>query len=135
MCFHSFIDVFSLLQSRKYYFLSEEAYDKEDLSHRCRDLEHQVGCTGNLLKLEDLVTPVVTGDPEFNIKHSVHRNLKVSNRFFCLQREQTNLTLLNKEVSSPVTLRAPAARSHAEKLKVIISDKRSLSALSIHHTW
>uniref|UniRef100_A0A667ZFI3 Hook microtubule tethering protein 2 n=1 Tax=Myripristis murdjan TaxID=586833 RepID=A0A667ZFI3_9TELE len=30
-------------QSRKYYFLSEEADEKEDLSQRCRDLEHQVG--------------------------------------------------------------------------------------------
>uniref|UniRef100_A0AAQ5Z0S5 Calponin-homology (CH) domain-containing protein n=1 Tax=Amphiprion ocellaris TaxID=80972 RepID=A0AAQ5Z0S5_AMPOC len=30
------------LQSRKYYFLSEEADEKEDLSQRCRDLEHQV---------------------------------------------------------------------------------------------
>lgn len=29
-------------QSRKYYFLSEEAEEKEDLSGRCRDLEHQV---------------------------------------------------------------------------------------------
>uniref|UniRef100_A0A3Q1AZZ7 Calponin-homology (CH) domain-containing protein n=1 Tax=Amphiprion ocellaris TaxID=80972 RepID=A0A3Q1AZZ7_AMPOC len=29
-------------QSRKYYFLSEEADEKEDLSQRCRDLEHQV---------------------------------------------------------------------------------------------
>ncbi|XP_074552798.1 protein Hook homolog 2 [Halichoeres trimaculatus] len=29
-------------QSRKYYFLSEEADEKEDLSHRCRDLEHQL---------------------------------------------------------------------------------------------
>uniref|UniRef100_A0A8C4IIH1 Hook microtubule tethering protein 2 n=1 Tax=Dicentrarchus labrax TaxID=13489 RepID=A0A8C4IIH1_DICLA len=30
-------------QSRKYYFLSEEADEKEDLNQRCRDLEHQVG--------------------------------------------------------------------------------------------
>ncbi|KAM9391722.1 LOW QUALITY PROTEIN: protein Hook homolog 2 [Pholidichthys leucotaenia] len=29
-------------QSRKYYFLSEEADDKEDLSQRCKDLEHQL---------------------------------------------------------------------------------------------
>uniref|UniRef100_A0A4W6EZE9 Hook microtubule tethering protein 2 n=1 Tax=Lates calcarifer TaxID=8187 RepID=A0A4W6EZE9_LATCA len=29
-------------QSRKYYFLSEEADEKEDLSQRCKDLEHQV---------------------------------------------------------------------------------------------
>ncbi|XP_030591379.1 protein Hook homolog 2 isoform X1 [Archocentrus centrarchus] len=29
-------------QSRKYYFLSEEADEKEDLSQRCRDLEHQL---------------------------------------------------------------------------------------------
>ncbi|XP_029293443.1 protein Hook homolog 2 isoform X2 [Cottoperca gobio] len=29
-------------QSRKYYFLSEEAGEKEDLSQRCRDLEHQL---------------------------------------------------------------------------------------------
>ncbi|XP_035262510.1 protein Hook homolog 2-like isoform X2 [Anguilla anguilla] len=29
-------------QSRKYYFLSEEAGEKEDLSGRCRDLEHQI---------------------------------------------------------------------------------------------
>ncbi|XP_069557323.1 protein Hook homolog 2 [Brachyistius frenatus] len=29
-------------QSRKYYFLSEEADKKEDLSQRCRDLEHQL---------------------------------------------------------------------------------------------
>uniref|UniRef100_A0A4W6F1V7 Hook microtubule tethering protein 2 n=1 Tax=Lates calcarifer TaxID=8187 RepID=A0A4W6F1V7_LATCA len=28
--------------SRKYYFLSEEADEKEDLSQRCKDLEHQV---------------------------------------------------------------------------------------------
>uniref|UniRef100_A0A665TXP8 Hook microtubule-tethering protein 2 n=1 Tax=Echeneis naucrates TaxID=173247 RepID=A0A665TXP8_ECHNA len=31
-----------LAYSRKYYFLSEEADEKEDLSQRCRDLEHQV---------------------------------------------------------------------------------------------
>lgn len=30
-------------QSRKYYFLSEEPEEKEDLSQHCRDLEHQVG--------------------------------------------------------------------------------------------
>lgn len=30
------------VQSRKYYFLSEEADEKEDLNQRCRDLEHQV---------------------------------------------------------------------------------------------
>ncbi|XP_075998931.1 protein Hook homolog 2 [Genypterus blacodes] len=29
-------------QSRKYYFLSEEAGEKEDLSQHCRDLEHQL---------------------------------------------------------------------------------------------
>ncbi|KAM4635087.1 protein Hook homolog 2 [Polymixia lowei] len=29
-------------QSRKYYFLSEEADEKEDLGQRCRDLEHQL---------------------------------------------------------------------------------------------
>ncbi|XP_017272286.1 protein Hook homolog 2 isoform X2 [Kryptolebias marmoratus] len=29
-------------QSRKYYFLSEEADENEDLSRRCRDLEHQL---------------------------------------------------------------------------------------------
>ncbi|XP_026204346.1 protein Hook homolog 2 isoform X2 [Anabas testudineus] len=29
-------------QSRKYYFLSEEPDEKEDLSQRCRDLEHQL---------------------------------------------------------------------------------------------
>uniref|UniRef100_A0A672H081 Calponin-homology (CH) domain-containing protein n=1 Tax=Salarias fasciatus TaxID=181472 RepID=A0A672H081_SALFA len=29
-------------QSRKYYFLSEEADEKDDLSQRCRDLQHQV---------------------------------------------------------------------------------------------
>uniref|UniRef100_A0A4W6F0E1 Hook microtubule tethering protein 2 n=1 Tax=Lates calcarifer TaxID=8187 RepID=A0A4W6F0E1_LATCA len=29
-------------QSRKYYFLSEEADEKEDLSQRCKDLEHQL---------------------------------------------------------------------------------------------
>ncbi|XP_022623228.1 protein Hook homolog 2 isoform X1 [Seriola dumerili] len=29
-------------QSRKYYFLSEEADEKEDLSQRCQDLEHQL---------------------------------------------------------------------------------------------
>lgn len=29
-------------QSRKYYFLSEEADEKEDLNQRCRDLEHQL---------------------------------------------------------------------------------------------
>lgn len=33
------------VQSRKYYFLSEEVDEKEDLSQRCRDLEHQVGST------------------------------------------------------------------------------------------
>lgn len=32
-----------LLQSRKYYFLSEEANEKADLNQRCQDLEHQVG--------------------------------------------------------------------------------------------
>lgn len=30
------------LQSRKYYFLSEEPEEKENLSQRCRDLQHQV---------------------------------------------------------------------------------------------
>ncbi|KAM3835878.1 protein Hook homolog 2 [Diretmus argenteus] len=29
-------------QSRKYYFLSEEADEKQDVSQRCRDLEHQL---------------------------------------------------------------------------------------------
>jgi hypothetical protein len=33
----------SSLQSRKYYFLSEEADEKEDLGQRCRTLELQVG--------------------------------------------------------------------------------------------
>lgn len=31
-------------QSRKYYFLSEEADEKGDMSQRCQDLQHQVGC-------------------------------------------------------------------------------------------
>uniref|UniRef100_A0AAX7SDW9 Calponin-homology (CH) domain-containing protein n=1 Tax=Astatotilapia calliptera TaxID=8154 RepID=A0AAX7SDW9_ASTCA len=38
LCLHVFYS-----QSRKYYFLSEEADEKEDLSQRCRHLEHQVG--------------------------------------------------------------------------------------------
>ncbi|XP_029996155.1 LOW QUALITY PROTEIN: protein Hook homolog 2 [Sphaeramia orbicularis] len=38
-------------QSRKYYFLSEEADEKEDLSQRCRDLEHQLS-----LALEEKLT-------------------------------------------------------------------------------
>uniref|UniRef100_A0A669B375 Hook microtubule tethering protein 2 n=1 Tax=Oreochromis niloticus TaxID=8128 RepID=A0A669B375_ORENI len=37
LCLHIFY-----LQSRKYYFLSEEADEKDDLSQRCRDLEHQL---------------------------------------------------------------------------------------------
>uniref|UniRef100_A0A8C6WW35 Hook microtubule-tethering protein 2 n=1 Tax=Neogobius melanostomus TaxID=47308 RepID=A0A8C6WW35_9GOBI len=32
----------ALSHSRKYYFLSEEAGEKEDLSQRCRDLQHQL---------------------------------------------------------------------------------------------
>uniref|UniRef100_A0A673BKY2 Hook microtubule-tethering protein 2 n=1 Tax=Sphaeramia orbicularis TaxID=375764 RepID=A0A673BKY2_9TELE len=42
---------FVCLQSRKYYFLSEEADEKEDLSQRCRDLEHQLS-----LALEEKLT-------------------------------------------------------------------------------
>lgn len=32
-------------QSRKYYFLSEEADEKEDMSQRCQDLQRQVGAS------------------------------------------------------------------------------------------
>lgn len=38
------------LQSRKYYFLSEEAED--DLNQRCRDLEHQVRGGGGGVSVE-----------------------------------------------------------------------------------
>lgn len=48
---------FCVLQSRKYYFLSEEADEKEDLSQRCRDLEHQVG-SSNVLFLQAFPEPL-----------------------------------------------------------------------------
>uniref|UniRef100_A0A8D3CIL4 Calponin-homology (CH) domain-containing protein n=1 Tax=Scophthalmus maximus TaxID=52904 RepID=A0A8D3CIL4_SCOMX len=40
------------LQSRKYYFLSEEADEKQDLSQRCRDLQHQVVALEEKLSLQ-----------------------------------------------------------------------------------
>lgn len=43
LCPFILIEVMFVSQSRKYYFLSEEADETEDLSQRCRNLEHQVG--------------------------------------------------------------------------------------------
>ncbi|XP_010753259.2 protein Hook homolog 2 isoform X2 [Larimichthys crocea] len=115
-------------QSRKYYFLSEEAYDKEDLSHRCRDLEHQLSVAleerSSLLaetrslkeKLSrsdslDASTTAITGKKLLLLQSQMEQlqeeNYRLENsrddmrvRGEILEREVTELQLRNEELTS-----------------------------------
>ncbi|KAG8006458.1 Protein Hook-like protein 2 [Nibea albiflora] len=115
-------------QSRKYYFLSEEAYDKEDLSHRCRDLEHQLSAAledkSSLLaetrslkeKLSrcdslDASTTAITGKKLLLLQSQMEQlqeeNYRLENsrddmrvRGEILEREVTELQLRNEELTS-----------------------------------
>ncbi|CAK6960331.1 protein Hook homolog 2-like [Scomber scombrus] len=113
-------------QSRKYYFLSEEADEKEDLSHRCRDLEHQLSVAlEEKLSLQaetrslkeklnhslDTTTTAITGKKLLLLQSQMEQlqeeNYRLENsrddmrvRGEILEREVTDLQLRNEELTS-----------------------------------
>ncbi|XP_053193768.1 protein Hook homolog 2-like [Scomber japonicus] len=113
-------------QSRKYYFLSEEADEKEDLSHRCRDLEHQLSVAleeKSSLQAEtrslkeklsyslDTTTTAITGKKLLLLQSQMEQlqeeNYRLENsrddmrvRGEILEREVTDLQLRNEELTS-----------------------------------
>uniref|UniRef100_A0A669DPS6 Hook microtubule tethering protein 2 n=1 Tax=Oreochromis niloticus TaxID=8128 RepID=A0A669DPS6_ORENI len=107
-------------QSRKYYFLSEEADEKDDLSQRCRDLEHQVGLLNMVLiileKLSlseslDASTTAITGKKLLLLQSQMEQlqeeNYRLENgrddmrvRAEILEREVAELQLRNEELTS-----------------------------------
>ncbi|CAJ1075692.1 protein Hook homolog 2 [Xyrichtys novacula] len=112
-------------QSRKYYFLSEEADEKEDLSHRCRDLEHQLSLaleeksslqaeTRSLkekLSRFDASTTAITGKKLLLLQSQMEQlqeeNYRLENsrddmrvRGEILEREVTELQQRNEELTS-----------------------------------
>uniref|UniRef100_A0A669FC05 Hook microtubule tethering protein 2 n=1 Tax=Oreochromis niloticus TaxID=8128 RepID=A0A669FC05_ORENI len=123
LCLHIFY-----LQSRKYYFLSEEADEKDDLSQRCRDLEHQVGLL-NMEKMSlqaetrslkeklslseslDASTTAITGKKLLLLQSQMEQlqeeNYRLENgrddmrvRAEILEREVAELQLRNEELTS-----------------------------------
>uniref|UniRef100_A0A671YFL0 Hook microtubule tethering protein 2 n=1 Tax=Sparus aurata TaxID=8175 RepID=A0A671YFL0_SPAAU len=116
------------LQSRKYYFLSEEAGEKEDLSQRCRDLEHQLSValeeksslqaeTRSLKEklsrfdFQDASTTAITGKKLLLLQSQMEQlqeeNYRLENsrddmrvRGEILEREVTELQLRNEELTS-----------------------------------
>lgn len=115
-------------QSRKYYFLSEEADEKEDLSQRCRDLEHQLSLAleeKSSLQTEtrslkeklsrcdslDTSTTAITGKKLLLLQSQMEQlqeeNYRLENsrddmrvRGEILEREVTDLQLRNEELTS-----------------------------------
>lgn len=115
-------------QSRKYYFLSEEADEKEDLSQRCRDLEHQLSVAlEEKLSLQaethslkeklshcdslDTSTTAITGKKLLLLQSQMEQlqeeNYRLENsrddmrvRGEILEREVTDLQLRNEELTS-----------------------------------
>ncbi|XP_059204899.1 protein Hook homolog 2-like [Centropristis striata] len=115
-------------QSRKYYFLSEEADEKEDLSQRCRDLEHQLSVAleeKSSLQAEtrslkeklsrfdslDASTTAITGKKLLLLQSQMEQlqeeNYRLENsrddmrvRGEILDREVTELQLRNEELTS-----------------------------------
>nr|XP_020511311.2 protein Hook homolog 2 isoform X3 [Labrus bergylta] len=115
-------------QSRKYYFLSEEADEKMDLSQRCRDLEHQLSLAleeksslhveTRLLKEKlsrfnglDASSTAITGKKLLLLQSQMEQlqeeNYRLDNsrddmrvRGEILEREVTELQLRNEELTS-----------------------------------
>uniref|UniRef100_A0A669DT34 Hook microtubule tethering protein 2 n=1 Tax=Oreochromis niloticus TaxID=8128 RepID=A0A669DT34_ORENI len=122
LCLHIFY-----LQSRKYYFLSEEADEKDDLSQRCRDLEHQVVALEEKMSLQaetrslkeklslseslDASTTAITGKKLLLLQSQMEQlqeeNYRLENgrddmrvRAEILEREVAELQLRNEELTS-----------------------------------
>ncbi|XP_039680104.1 protein Hook homolog 2 isoform X1 [Perca fluviatilis] len=115
-------------QSRKYYFLSEEADEKGDLSQRCRDLQHQLSVAleeKSCLQAEtrslkeklsncdslDASTTAITGKKLLLLQSQMEQlqeeNYRLENsrddvrvRAEILEREVTDLQLRNEELTS-----------------------------------
>lgn len=115
-------------QSRKYYFLSEEADEKEDLSQRCRELQHQLSVAleeksslqaeTRVLKEKlsrsdslDSSTTAITGKKLLLLQSQMEQlqeeNYRLENnrddlrvRGEILEREVTELQLRNEELTS-----------------------------------
>ncbi|CAL1588523.1 unnamed protein product [Knipowitschia caucasica] len=115
-------------QSRKYYFLSEEAGEKEDLTQRCRDLQHQLSMVleeKSLLQAEtrflkeklsrsdslDSATTVITGKKLLLLQSQMEQlqeeNYRLDNsrddlrvRNDILEREVLDLHQRNEELTS-----------------------------------
>uniref|UniRef100_A0A8D0D7P0 Hook microtubule tethering protein 2 n=1 Tax=Sander lucioperca TaxID=283035 RepID=A0A8D0D7P0_SANLU len=114
--------------SRKYYFLSEEADEKEDLSQRCQDLQHQLSVAleeksslqGETRSLKeklsncdylDASTTAITGKKLLLLQSQMEQlqeeNYRLENsrddvrvRAEILEREVTDLQLRNEELTS-----------------------------------
>uniref|UniRef100_A0A3Q3E9A4 Hook microtubule tethering protein 2 n=1 Tax=Labrus bergylta TaxID=56723 RepID=A0A3Q3E9A4_9LABR len=125
---HIFYLLVLCLQSRKYYFLSEEADEKMDLSQRCRDLEHQLSLAleeksslhveTRLLKEKlsrfnglDASSTAITGKKLLLLQSQMEQlqeeNYRLDNsrddmrvRGEILEREVTELQLRNEELTS-----------------------------------
>ncbi|KAM8824895.1 protein Hook homolog 2 isoform 1-T1 [Synchiropus picturatus] len=113
-------------QSRKYYFLSEEADEKNDLSQRCRDLEHQLSVAleeksslqaetrslkEKLSRRDSLDLSTITGKKLLLLQSQMEQlqeeNYRLENsrddmrvRSDILEREVTDLQIRNEELTS-----------------------------------
>ncbi|KAM9780514.1 protein Hook homolog 2 [Neosynchiropus ocellatus] len=113
-------------QSRKYYFLSEEADEKNDLSQRCRDLEHQLSVAleekssllaetrslkERLSRRDSLDLSTITGKKLLLLQSQMEQlqeeNYRLENsrddmrvRSDILEREVTDLQMRNEELTS-----------------------------------
>ncbi|KAM9745225.1 protein Hook homolog 2 [Menidia menidia] len=113
-------------QSRKYYFLSEEADEKADLSQRCRDLEHQLSLgleeksslqsevrslKEKLSRCDSLDTSTITGKKllllQTQMEQLQEENYRLENsrddmrvRAEMLEREVSDLQQRNEELTS-----------------------------------
>uniref|UniRef100_A0A8C5E5J5 Calponin-homology (CH) domain-containing protein n=1 Tax=Gouania willdenowi TaxID=441366 RepID=A0A8C5E5J5_GOUWI len=78
-----------LLQSRKYYFLSEAADEKEDLSRRCRDLEHQLSMA--LEEKSSLQTEMRSLKEKLNRRDSLDASAITGKKLLLLQSQMEQL--------------------------------------------
>uniref|UniRef100_A0A8C5EFX6 Calponin-homology (CH) domain-containing protein n=1 Tax=Gouania willdenowi TaxID=441366 RepID=A0A8C5EFX6_GOUWI len=76
-------------QSRKYYFLSEAADEKEDLSRRCRDLEHQLSMA--LEEKSSLQTEMRSLKEKLNRRDSLDASAITGKKLLLLQSQMEQL--------------------------------------------
>ncbi|XP_024920215.1 protein Hook homolog 2 isoform X3 [Cynoglossus semilaevis] len=141
-------------QSRKYYFLSEEADEKADLNQRCQDLEHQLSAvleeksslqteTRNLKeklsRRDSLETSAITGKKLLLLQSQMEQlqeeNYRLENsrddvrlRSEMLEREVNDLQLRNEELTN-LAQEAQALKDEMDVLRHSSNRVNQLEAL------